>query len=222
MKFSQAVGSLGLLASAVAPVAAVNFMPLGDSITEFGCWRAYLQGALQEGGNATDVDFIGSMTDTKTCNGVSEWDPNHEGHAGYLAVDVASQYLSGWLSAAAPDVVFFHLGTNDITSGLSTDDIIGAYGQIVELLRGSNPAVQILVAQIIPISFDPTNVGALNEAIPGWAESTSTSESPITVVDCNSGFSDSDLLTDGVHPNDSGDHKIADAVYPALSAALGA
>lgn len=147
MKFSKIYGSMSLLYSAAGLVAAqtsLNFMPLGDSITEFGCWRAYVQGQLQEAG-VSGVDWIGSMTDTKTCNGVSDWDPNHEGHAGYMAVDIANQYLEGWLSAATPDIVLFHLGTNDITNGKSTDEIIGAYGQMVDLMRAANPAVKVLV-----------------------------------------------------------------------------
>lgn len=62
-------------------------------------------------------------------------------------------------------------------------------------------------------------VDELNAAIPSWASSASTPESPVTVVDCNTGFSDSDL-GDGVHPNDTGDHKIADAVFPVLQSAI--
>jgi lysophospholipase L1-like esterase len=145
MKFSQMYGPLGLISAAISPVVALNFMPLGDSITEFGCWRAYLQGLLQEAG-APEADWIGSVSDTKTCNGVGDWDRDHEGHAGYLAIDIANQWLTGWLAPAAPDIVFFHLGTNDITGGHSTDEILGAYGQMVEEMRASNPAVQILVS----------------------------------------------------------------------------
>lgn len=59
----------------------------------------------------------------------------------------------------------------------------------------------------------------LNAAIPSWATSESTPESPITVVDCNTGFTTGDL-GDGVHPNDAGDHKIADAVSPVLQSVI--
>jgi lysophospholipase L1-like esterase len=151
MRFSKVYALMGLLYSAIAPAFAqtsLNFMPLGDSITEFGCWRAYLQGQLQEAG-VTGVDWIGSVTDTKTCSGVSDWDRNHEGHAGYLAIDIANQYLEAWLSPAAPDIVLFHLGTNDIAQGRSTDDIIAAFGQMVDLMRASNPAVKILVCRLV-------------------------------------------------------------------------
>ena len=145
MKFSKIYGPLGLLCSIAAPVAALNFMALGDSITEFGCWRAYLQ-AQTQGVGITDVDWIGSMTDTKTCSGVETWDPNHEGHSGYLAIDIANQYLQGWLAPAAPDIAFFHLGTNDITQGHSTEEIIAAFGTLVDLMRESNPAVKVIVS----------------------------------------------------------------------------
>lgn len=147
MKFSHVYGPLGLLCSSISPVVAqtsLNFMPLVDSITEFGWWRAYLQGQLQEAG-VSDVDWIGSVADAKTCDGVSDWDPDHEGHAGYLAIDIANQFLEGWLSPTAPDIIFFHLGTNDISNGHSTDEIIAAFGQMVDLMRASNPEVKILV-----------------------------------------------------------------------------
>lgn len=76
---------------------------------------------------------------------MSQWDPDHEGHAGYLAIDIANQYLEGWLGPTAPDIVLFHLGTNDISGGHSTDEIIAAYEQMVDLMPASNPAVNILV-----------------------------------------------------------------------------
>jgi hypothetical protein len=60
----------------------------------------------------------------------------------------------------------------------------------------------------------------LNNAIPGWARSNSTAQSPVTVVDQWSGFSTSSDTSDGVHPNDAGIRKIEARWYPALSAAL--
>lgn len=154
MKFSSVLySSLYLLCSALGPAVAqtnLNFMPLGDSITEFGCWRAYLQGHLQEAG-VTGVDWIGSVTDTETCDGVLDWDPDHEGHSGALAIDIANEYLEGWLSAAVPDIVLFHLGTNDISLGHSTEDIIKSFGRMIDLMRESNPAVKILVRPLTQI-----------------------------------------------------------------------
>jgi lysophospholipase L1-like esterase len=64
-------------------------------------------------------------------------------------------------------------------------------------------------------------VVALNAAIPAWAAATRTAASPVTVVDQWTGFDTAADTGDGVHPNDSGNRKIADRWYPALSTALG-
>ena len=59
-----------------------------------------------------------------------------------------------------------------------------------------------------------------NKRIPEWAASKSTAQSPIEVVDQWTGFSTSTDTYDGVHPNDSGDQKLSDKWYPALTAFL--
>jgi hypothetical protein len=61
----------------------------------------------------------------------------------------------------------------------------------------------------------------LNNAIPGWAAGKSTSASPITVVDQWSGFNASSDTSDGVHPNNAGNTKIANRWYPAVAPLIG-
>jgi len=81
------------------------------------------------------------------------------------------------------------------------------------------------VAQIIPMK--PSNcpqcgdrVVAFNKAIPDWAASKSTTESPVVVVDCWTGFDPSKDAGDGVHPNNAGNQKLADAWYAPLVKAI--
>lgn len=119
---------------------------MGDSITEITCWRSTLWSDLQADGVTDSSEFVGSMTNNpQNCQGSSGWDMHHEGHSGYMAVDIAKNNLAGWLAAATPDVVMFMLGTNDITQGKSTDEIIAAYTTMVELMRSSNPNMKIIV-----------------------------------------------------------------------------
>jgi len=61
---------------------------------------------------------------------------------------------------------------------------------------------------------------ALNQAIPDWAASKSTAESPIVVVDCWTGFDPSSDTGDGVHPNNSGNEKLAYAWFEPLVQAI--
>ena len=59
-------------------------------------------------------------------------------------------------------------------------------------------------------------VVALNNAIPGWAAAQNTTDSPITVVDCWTGFDDAKDTGDGVHPNSSGNQKMANCWFDPL------
>ncbi|WP_169986445.1 cellulose binding domain-containing protein [Microbispora sp. H10836] len=215
---------LGLLVARPAEAATVRIMPLGDSITGSpGCWRALLWNKLQNGG-FTNVDMVGTLP-AQGC-GVP-YDGDNEGHGGFLVTNVADQnQLPAWLSATRPDIVMMHFGTNDVWSNRPTATILAAYGKLVDQMRASNPNTKILVAQIIPMNPSTCpecaqRAVALNSAIPGWAASKTTAASPIVVVDQWTGFSTSADTYDGVHPNASGDQKMADKWYPALSALLG-
>ncbi|KIW03670.1 uncharacterized protein PV09_04991 [Verruconis gallopava] len=197
-------------------------MPLGDSITDIVCWRAYLWDRLQNTGYA-NVDFVGSVRGERPggCD-VPGYDKDNEGHSGLLAVHtVALNLLPTWLRQNPPDIVTMHLGSNDIGHGYKIEQILHAFSKLVGQMRDANPRMKIIVAQILPlyaIGFE-AKVLELNSRIPLWAKSMSTSESPIIVVDQHSGFGLADFR-DGVHPNDAGDKKMAENWYPALVAAV--
>jgi lysophospholipase L1-like esterase len=207
-----------------APVAApVRIMPLGDSITGSpGCWRALLWNRLQSTGY-TNIDFVGTLNQ-QGCPQAHDGD--NEGHGGELVTNVANQnLLPGRLAATHPDIVVMHFGTNDVWSSIGPDRILAAYTKLVQQMRASNPGMKILVAQLIPMSPSgctgcAQRVVALNARIPGWARATSTSRSPVTVVDQWTGFSTATDTYDGVHPSASGNEKIAARWYPALTSAL--
>lgn len=71
---------------------------------------------------------------------------HHEGHSGYLAIDIANNNLAGWLASEKPDVVMFMFGTNDSTGVYSTDEVITAYTKMVQQMRASNPNMEIIVS----------------------------------------------------------------------------
>ncbi|MER5215581.1 cellulose binding domain-containing protein [Streptomyces sp. NPDC002838] len=228
---------LGLLAALLLPLGVtlaprataapaadpVRIMPLGDSITGSpGCWRAVLWNRLQSAGY-TDIDFVGTLP-PQGCGQAHDGD--NEGHGGELVTNVADQnLLPGRLAATLPDIVVMHFGTNDVWSSIAPDRILAAYTKLVGQMRASNPDMKILVAQLIPMN--PGSCAAcaqrvvdFNARIPDWARATSTSRSPVTVVDQWTGFSTATDTYDGVHPNASGDDRIAARWYPALTALL--
>ncbi|MFC5004998.1 cellulose binding domain-containing protein [Dactylosporangium cerinum] len=212
---------------AMSAAAPVRIMPLGDSITAGpGCWRPKLWQRLQAGGY-TNIDFVGGVSDGGGCNPGYAYDFDHEGHGGYSATGIAdNNQLPPWLSAARPDVVLMHLGTNDMWGGyipLATK--LAAFTKLVGQMRANNPAVKVVVAQIIPMSAGacatcPADVVAFNAAIPGWAAGLTTAQSPVVVADLWTGFDAATDTGDGVHPNDAGFKKMADAWFPVLARVL--
>ncbi|XMA19822.1 hypothetical protein WAI453_012613 [Rhynchosporium graminicola] len=200
----------------------IRYMPLGDSITQIICWRGLLWTQLQAAGYS-NIDFVGSGSDQNPSGcSTSNYDKNHEGHSGFKAIDIANNnQLVGWLKNNPADIVTMHLGTNDVGNQQKLADIIKAFTKLVGDMRASNPKMKIIVAKIIPAtaSYYQTGIKALNDAIPAWAASLSTSQSPITVVDQNSGYSSSSDNRDGLHPNAGGDAKMAAKWFPAVVAA---
>ncbi|KAF2456896.1 SGNH hydrolase-type esterase domain-containing protein [Lineolata rhizophorae] len=212
------------LATIAAAQDAIKIMPLGDSITGSpGCWRALLWQSLESANLSSPIDFVGTLP-PQGCG--FTYDGENEGHGGILATNIVAQnQLPGWLAQTQPDIVMMHLGTNDVWNNRSPDTILDAFSTMVGQMRDSNADMVILVAQIIPMN--PSNcpecgarVEALNQAIPAWAAEQTTVESPVTVVDCFTGFNDATDTVDGVHPNDAGNEKMADCWYQPLVDAI--
>lgn len=133
--------------------------------------------------------------------------------------------LPDWLSRTKPDIVMMHLGTNDVWSNRSPQEITTAFSKLVDQMRAAKSSMKVLVAKIIPMN--PPNcadcgkrVVALGSAIETWAAGKTTTSSPITVVDVWTGFNTASMTGDGVHPNDAGNKKLANSWYPALVAAI--
>jgi cellulase/cellobiase CelA1 len=92
-------------------------------------------------------------------------------------------------------------------------------------MRVENPSVKIIVAQIIPMSAAacvtcPADIVEFNSALPAWAATLTTAQSPIVLVDQWTGYDAVADSVDGVHPNNTGFQKMADRWYPALAHVL--
>ncbi|KAF2239567.1 carbohydrate esterase family 3 protein [Viridothelium virens] len=222
--FKHTAALLALLSLASAQSRQVRYMPFGDSITEITCWRGLLQQQFNSSG-LNNVLFVGSENDQNPAGcPVTNYNEHNEGHSGFQAVNIANQnQLVGWLQQNPADVITMHLGTNDIAlGGQSTSNILAAFTKLVGQMRASNANMKIIVAQIIPISIASSNSQnvALNAAIPAWAQGLNSTASPIYVVDQYTGFNAATDLRDGVHPNASGDQKMAAKWFPALVTAI--
>ncbi|CAN5505061.1 hypothetical protein BH09PLA1_BH09PLA1_33340 [soil metagenome] len=197
---------------------AAKIMPLGDSITEsetgHASYRYWLWKNLQNNGY-TDIDFVGSHTGVNLGPPLySDFDQNHEGHWGWRADEINAN-IAGWANTYRPDIVLMHLGTNDLIQGQSVASTITDLGSIIDKLRAANPNVTVIMAQIIP--NNQVSVTSLNTSISSLAGQKNTAQSRVVAVDQATGFSSSSDTWDGVHPNQSGEQKMSNKWYSAMT-----
>jgi lysophospholipase L1-like esterase len=198
----------------------VEIMPIGDSITAGSYYRIPLVRAVTEA--ACPVDFVG------TFNGVgvaiseddAELDLDHQAVGGWTSAQIMPQ-ISGWMEENQPDIALVYLGTNDFYNGVERDMTLQNLESIIGDLRSGNPAMTILLAQIMPAVAVEDGVAALNAEVALLGERLSTSASRIEVVDMASGVDVDTDLVDGVHPNDQQSQEIADRWADALRDVIG-
>lgn len=202
-----------------------SILPLGDSITQgdaehlsyrYALWTMLLEEGL-------DFDFVGTMTGNYT--GDPEWpdyqgeefDRDHEGHWGWHA-DQLLDDLPEWLEEYDPEIVLLHTGTNDALNDQPAAEIAAEVAEIIEVLRDDVPEVVVLLARPIPTVYDDADaiLEQLGDELEDLSVEHSTEESPIVLVDVRSDIDAEDDLYDGLHPNESGEQKLAASWLEAL------
>ncbi|WP_050988086.1 SGNH/GDSL hydrolase family protein [Thiothrix nivea] len=206
---------------------------LGDSITQgykakgyrYDLWTMLLDDGLK-------FDFLGSMDTPDQYAGTypnykgKSFDQDHEGHSGWHA-DSVLQYMGQWLPQyAKPDIVLLHLGTNDVLQGKNDKLVtISELRQVIGKLKARNSNAIILVAEIIPsLGLYWTNP-YINEDVAGYNAEivkmvNSMADPKVVLVDMFTGFDPDVYLFDGVHPNATGEHMMAQRWRDALFAAI--
>ncbi|MCP4007882.1 MAG: cellulose-binding protein [Proteobacteria bacterium] len=223
----------------------VKILALGDSITHaeinrasyrYPLWKKLIDAEIE-------FDFVGSMnTQLSTYSKGTPpqpdyrgqlFDPDHEGHFGWQASDIAygrnpnnntgSGSLSQWLQTYDFDMALIHLGTNDVFYRQSNSRITGELKDVIKALRKDNPKAIILLATLIPTTKKEAyrqGVESLNAVIPSLVSQMNTRASPVLLVDQ---FADFDVQTetyDGIHPNALGEEKMAPRWFEAIIAVL--
>jgi lysophospholipase L1-like esterase len=197
----------------------VRVMPLGASITVGwntpGGYRTRLYNLLVDGG--ASVDFVGSQSTNPNFPFLP--DPNHEGHSGWLILQIASQ-VQYWLAQADPDVILLHIGTNDITYGATPETARDRLDFLVSRITALSPHTHLIVSTLV-VRTDSALYEARQEAynayMPGVVSDYATRGGLVTLVDMHSVVPPEDLV-DGVHPNLTGFNLMADAWYQAYQA----
>ncbi|KAF1919620.1 SGNH hydrolase-type esterase domain-containing protein [Ampelomyces quisqualis] len=225
-----AYGLLSLAGEAMAQQT-VKVMPFGASIVA-RCWRNDLEAKLKSAG-ITNFDFVGSQKGSPDC--VAQFpgsDNDHEGHAGSQATDYAAHgNLTTWLNQQpVVDVVVMFLGHNDVVLGHKPQEqIFRAYSTLITQMRMKNPKMQIVWSNLTPLDpkrwdkDSPNNskdIAALSAKIKEFAPAISTMDSPVRFVDNFSGYDPVADTEDGLHPNKSGNEKMASKFFSATRDAI--
>ena len=202
----------------LASLATIKIMPLGDSITEAedgrASYRYWLWQTLLAAGYS--VDFVGGRFGVHRGTArFSDFDQDHQGHWDWEADRILAN-ADSYASTHRPDVVLLHAGTNDIRRSQSVDSTLNEITQIIEIFRIHNPNVIFLVAQLIPTSKNNDKINFFNGSLPALVLAMDNEESRVFLIDQNSGFSLNSDTYDGVHPDESGERKMADRWFDVL------
>jgi lysophospholipase L1-like esterase len=218
-----------------------NILCLGNSITNgvdtFNSYRRDLWQMLHAG--HYNFDFIGSWSRHHMGRTVPvpDFDMDHEGHSGWTFEDIlkapswdsARGNLHEWIRSYTPSIVLIELGTNDIFHCRKPKEMFSNLNVILALLREKNKHVKIFLAQIPPLGAqwsdkklcgnDTSYAKAiiyLDKEIISYAKKHSTLQSSIKVVDQFTGVNPSTDMFDDIHPNTSGEKKMAERWFKAI------
>lgn len=219
----------------------LKIMPLGNSITQadkdhysyrYNLWKKLIDANVE-------FDYVGSHSTNKGGNPAwpmykgKKFDSDNEGHSGWTLDQILNGFqhepnsgrLSEWLQGYTPDIVLLHAGTNDALMDHPLESTISELKEVVRQIRQKNPGVTILMAKLIPAHPEKVgqkhveNILKLNERIVALAPQLNTSMSNVILVDQFEGFDATPGADtyDGLHPNASGEEKMAQKWFAALS-----
>ena len=214
---SEAVGLATILlcallmlsvASARAQSAGLRLMPIGDSITvgylssTGNGYRGPLYDELVSQGDA--LDMVGSQRSG------SMFDPDNEGYYGYEISQIAG-LINPKLANYQPNLVTLLIGVNDLKNGDNVSTAPSRLASLIDQIIAADPTVTLLVGQL-PVAADPTTnsrITTYNSQIPGIVQTRVNVGKHVYTVSMSS-LTTADL-SDGLHPNDGGYQKMADA-----------
>jgi len=202
----------------------VRILLLGDSLTlgygsasegagSEGGYRIRLAELLAEAG--IDFDFVGSQSHGPDTLG----DRDHEGHNGF-AISQIAELTDEAIDAFEPDVILLMAGTNDqiefVPPSQPPEGAAADLARLVEQIQARRPGVQLVVAQVIPLTHNDEGVTAYNALLPAIV---SEAGANVRLVDMYA-IGTELLSSDGIHPTAEGYGRIAELWFPALRAAV--
>lgn len=197
----------------------LKIIAIGDSITQGGSkpneftYRLPLSIMLKNAGY--DIEFVG--TQHSGLDKSFKWPPGfdnvHEGYYGKPATYVAEQLKVNLTKISAPDLALIHLGASGIHYRNKTKPVFKPMHSIITELRKKNPKVRVLITEFHLHGY---KAWYLRMNLILFAKYESTAESPVYSVPDHVDFSENDTI-DGMHPNLSGQEKMAKAWFNSIN-----
>src|SRR4029077_17248258 len=155
----------------------------------------------------------------------------HEGHGGYTIAGGGQGAIAGSVTDTAismyhPNIVLLMIGTNDINGNINVASAPTRLGQLIDEITTDAPAALVVVATIIPIANNGTQVvQTYNAAIPGLVNTRAAAGKHVVLLDNYAAFVKdpnykTSLMVDNLHPNDAGYAVLGRAFYGAITAQL--
>jgi hypothetical protein len=222
--------------SAVAVPAAppTNIMIVGDSITQGSAgdftWRYRLDKQLRAAGARFDLvgtrdDLFDNVENVQGSQAYADrdFDRDHDAVWGGSLQEVQTHIREDVL-ATKTNVLLVLLGTNDLTYFTDAPHSEQNLRVLIENARAANEQVSFVLGRVLPKrGADAAFVAAaldLNTRFGTVASELGSARSPIVIADTDEGYDSTLDSYNGVHPNASGEQRIAAAFSDALSAAL--
>ncbi len=191
----------------------LRLMPLGDSITRGfksssdDGYRGPLYKALVDEGNV--LDFVGSQRSG------AMFDPDVEGYNGYR-IDQIAALVNEKLTTYHPNLITLHIGTNDIGQSYQVSTAPQRLASLIDQILAVDPKITIIVAQLICNATPAIQAltDAYNSKIPAIIAERAKAGKHVSMVSM-SALTPADLA-DGLHPNDDGYQKMAEAWNAAI------
>ena len=149
---------------------------------------------------AFDFDFVGGEVDG------SGFDAEHEGHDGWRTEQVDSA-MGDWISNYSPDAILLLIGTNDVSQGSPSANIIS---RIDGILNKIGTSITIYLSALLPrLDGKDNEAGELNQLIKALVDSKKSAGFDIFFTDPNTAFKansnwPTDYMFDNLHPSNLG------------------
>ncbi|WP_113699333.1 trypsin-like serine protease [Nonomuraea lactucae] len=185
----------------------LRILPLGDSITSGvgSSTQSSYRAALWDKLAGNKVDFIGSFRSGRLP------DPEHEGESGAVIDQIGDNAKRSL--PKRPNVVTLHAGTNDMDKPFNPETAPGRIADLIDQITNAVPDATVLVATLVPArnADTQTRIEAFNGALAQIVRQRRSAGKQVMLVDM--GEVTLKDVPDGLHPNDTGYTKMADAFY---------